>query len=147
MLSDESDDSIEAIALMVFKGLLPGTGGDEMHDLEHVWMRAPNKQRNFRVADMGIDQFYFGREPLNNKANSVRRFRIPRSIFNCIKWVLHGRGFFQMSRDATVKRGVLPRMRIIAVLRVLSQTKTFDKVYKMYSSLESSVRDSSFLDM
>lgn len=46
MSNDRSDDSIEAIAMMVLDGMLPGAGDNEMNDIESVRVRASDKKQN-----------------------------------------------------------------------------------------------------
>lgn len=57
MSSDKSDDSANAIALIIVVGSLPGTSGDEMYNLEHVHVWG-TKQHNFRAADLSFDTFF-----------------------------------------------------------------------------------------
>lgn len=130
--SDDSDASDEIIATMLLNGVLPGVRFDDNTEddegLPIIRMSSGNKKRAFSDCDARFDRLYFSDLCVYDGRNFERRFRMPRTVFDRVLQGIHRKGLFVQRYDATKKRGISPRMRMIAALRILAYGKSFDEV-------------------
>ena len=83
--------------------------------------KAPNKQRDFELANSLLVKYYFsGEESLYSEADFEQRFGVPRVVFNRVFERLNGTGVFQHQYNkVTKKMGIYPLVRMVACFRKL----------------------------
>lgn len=142
MDTDDSNESAEAVAMMVLDGTIPGIGQSELWEEEKVCIRRVNKRRSFKKVNERFEDFYFCEHPVYSNVDFERRFRMPRYVFDRVEAQVTGRGLFVQRRDATLKEGITPRMRIISSIRILAYGASFDQVDELCELSEASARES-----
>lgn len=140
-MADLNDD-IEEVAALIALGQLPGIQPfeDSSSDEERA-PRRPNKNRDFDEAFKRFQRYYFKDECVYSEADFERRFRMPRALFERLEAaILGGPEFRRGARDATGKLGIDPRIKLIAVLRVLGYGTSFDQVDEVCEIAQSTTR-------
>ena len=69
---------------------------------------------------------YFNVGSIYDEADFERRFRMPRNMFNRIYDSVCGTGIFVQRTDATGRRGIHPKMRVISTFRMMGYGMSLD---------------------
>lgn len=92
--SEDKDYSDEAIAIMLLGCTLPGFWEEDFLEEQNERVRSANKKSKFDDTDELFENVYFSTDPICSEADFERRFRMPRSVLECINHGLDGRGMF-----------------------------------------------------
>lgn len=86
--------------------------------------------RDFDVGYRAILRDYFGidgRPPVYSDKDFERRFRVPRSVFNCIYEAIKDEPFWSRRINATGQPQAYPLQKLVAAFRVLAYGETYDR--------------------
>lgn len=92
--------------------------------------RRSNRLRDFDVGYRAILRDYFGidsRLPVYSDKDFERRFRVPRSVLNCIYEATKEEPFWSRRINATGQPQIYPLQKLVAAFRVLAYGETYDR--------------------
>lgn len=141
MESDHSYYTDEILAQLIIDRSIPGFGQEDDPVDETIRTRATNKKRPFVEGDLHFDRIYFNVNCIYDNFDFERRFRMSRVISERALEEIHGMYLFVLRYDTAKRRGISPRMRLIAALRVLAYGKSSDEVDELVAASASSVRE------
>jgi hypothetical protein len=108
--------------------------------------KAPNKNRDFMGAHAKLVEHYFsGEESLYNETNFEQRFRMPRSVFNCIfEALVQGEvdPFVQKYCSVMKKPGISRLCWLVACLRKICYGDADDREDEYLQLSETSMNES-----
>lgn len=107
-----------------------------------------NKNRDFNLAKLRFDRFYFPSNKVYSEIDFERRLRIPRLLCSRVEAALSGLGVFTEGRDTTGKEVINRRIKLIYALWMLTCGSSFDQMDELYELSAKSTRNAymSFID-
>lgn len=129
-LSNDEEDNMQ-ITNMIAHGKIKGFHpfGEESEDEHERATRKPNKRNNFVEKYNCFRRFYFHDNCIYSERDFECRFSMSRNIFNKIEETITGRREFKYNQqDTTGKTRILPRNKLLFVLRIFAYGLSFDQV-------------------
>lgn len=129
----DDDEEFEVIALLVSTSQISGFGAESSNDCESErGLRKRNKQHDFKAALERFDRIYFSSESLYSNNDFERRFCMPKAVFITVEKAVIGKEeFLDGKEDATGTPGASSKAKLIAVLRILAYSMSFNQVNEL----------------